>query len=188
MGAWGASDPSSILGSPTNMKRPTKKSIDFLRNFVFGVEDSLVSTVGLLSGVAIAGTPRRTIILSGVVLIFVEAFSMGAGSFLSDHSAEEYKKQHATSGSKVVKTSLVMFFSYFFTGFIPLAPYLFTTPSLALPISIGTSLLLLTALGVYSAKQFKGNILRKGVEMLLVGGFAIAIGVGVGSLLHNLKY
>jgi VIT1/CCC1 family predicted Fe2+/Mn2+ transporter len=48
----------------------------YLRNFIFGVEDSLVSTVGLLSGVAVAGVASRTILLTGVVLIFVEAFSM----------------------------------------------------------------------------------------------------------------
>ena len=52
----------------------------YFRNFIFGVEDSLVSTVGLLSGVAIAGVPSRTILLTGVVLILVEAFSMAAGA------------------------------------------------------------------------------------------------------------
>lgn len=170
-----------------NMTKPTQKSIDYLRNFIFGVEDSLVSTVGLLSGIAIAQTPRATIILSGIVLIFVEAFSMGVGSFLSDHSAEEYKKQKEVSGSGVVKSSLVMFFSYFFTGFIPLAPYLYLEPSLALPISITASLAALFALGIFSAKKFRGSIWRKGLEMLLVGGFAIAIGVIVGSITHNIK-
>ena len=54
----------------------------YYRNFVFGVEDSLVSTVGLLSGISIAGVTNKTIIMTGVILIFVEAVSMGAGSFL----------------------------------------------------------------------------------------------------------
>jgi len=62
----------------------------YLRNFVFGVEDSLVSTVGLLSGIAAAGVAQKDILVSGVVLIFVEAFSMAVGSFLSEEFAEEY--------------------------------------------------------------------------------------------------
>ena len=54
----------------------------YLRAFVFGVEDSLASTVGLLSGIAIAGAGRETILMTGIVLIFVEAFSMAIGDFL----------------------------------------------------------------------------------------------------------
>jgi hypothetical protein len=49
-----------------------KKRLDgmFLRNFIFGIEDSLVSTVGLLSGIAIEHIPQVTIVLTGVVLKF----------------------------------------------------------------------------------------------------------------------
>ena len=88
--------------------------VSYFRNFIFGVEDSLVSTVGLLSGVAIAGVAKETIFLTGIVLIFVEAFSMAAGSFLSESTAEEYE-----SGSNKVERSsfisgAVMFFSYYF--------------------------------------------------------------------------
>ena len=54
------------------------------------MEDSLVSTVGLLSGVAVANVPMTTILLTGLILIFVEAISMAAGSFLSEYSAEGY--------------------------------------------------------------------------------------------------
>lgn len=167
-------------------RRPSKKSINYFRNFIFGVEDSLVSTVGLLSGIAIAGTPRNTIILSGVVLIFVESFSMGVGSFLSEHTAEEFAKQRATSGKGSIKSSIVMFASYFLAGFIPLAPYLFISDARAITVSVISSLTTLFVLGIASAKFFHGKILRKGFEMLLIGGFAIAIGIIVGSITSNL--
>ena len=36
----------------------------YLRSFIFGFEDSLVSTVGLLSGIAFAGITAREIILT----------------------------------------------------------------------------------------------------------------------------
>src|SRR3989338_4103836 len=51
----------------------SQRTIVYIRNLIFGVEDSLVSTVDLLSGVAAAGVPRSVIFLTGVVLIFVEA-------------------------------------------------------------------------------------------------------------------
>ena len=155
------------------------------RNFIFGVEDSLVSTVGLLSGVAIAGTPRQTIILSGVVLIFVEAFSMGIGSFLSDHSAEELTQNKPTSGYSQIKSSLVMFFSYFAAGFVPISPYLLLESSSAFPVSVISSLIALFALGGLVARSYGGNIIRKGLEMLLLGGVAIALGVGVGFIISH---
>ena len=56
----------------------------YLRNFIFGVEDSLVSTVGLLAGVAAGGVSSAVILTTGLVLIEVEGFSMGLGSFLTE--------------------------------------------------------------------------------------------------------
>lgn len=60
-----------------------------MREIVFGLEDSLVSTLGVVTGIA-AGTGNTfVVILSGVVLIFVEGLSMAAGSYLSSKSARE---------------------------------------------------------------------------------------------------
>jgi len=127
-----------------------EKRIRFIRNFVFGVEDSLVSTVGLLSGIAIAGTETKTIILAGVVLIFVEAFSMGAGSLLSENSAAEVAVGEEVPLRHSYKASSIMFISYFVAGFIPLFPYLFLEVSTAFWVSILASLVALrhTALSV----------------------------------------
>lgn len=162
-----------------------KLDVNHFRNFIFGVEDSLVSTVGLLSGVAIADTPRQTIILSGIVLIFVEAFSMGVGSFLSDHSAEELSTKKESDGRSQIKTSITMFLSYFVAGFIPLSPYIFIEGSLAFEISIVASLVSLFILGFFVARTYRGNWLRKALEMLILGGIAIGLGVTVGYLTHT---
>jgi len=147
--------------------------VSYIRNFVFGVEDSLVSTVGFLSGVAIAELPRSEIFLAGTVLIFVEAISMAAGSFLSEDAAAGYLGKR--SGAKPITASLIMFGSYFVTGFIPLAPYVFAPTYLALPLSITLALLGLFLLGRVTK--------RGGVRMLAIGGLAITIGVLVGKFL-----
>lgn len=157
-------------------------SSSYLRNFIFGVEDSLVSTVGLVSGVAVAGVATKTIILTGIILIFVEAFSMAVGSILSDNSVREFKTNHEVSLGQSYPGGLVMFVSYFVTGFIPLAPYLFVEREHALWFSIGASLVALFALGAIAARLARISVVRNGLEMLLIGGLAIAIGVTVGSV------
>lgn len=154
----------------------------YIRNFVFGVEDSLVSTVGLLSGIAIAEVPRETIFLTGAVLIFVEAFSMAVGSFLSEHSAEDYLEQAETPHKSAVIAGGIMFISYFLSGFIPLFPYIVMPTEPALLVSVGLSLLALFLLGALGGKISRVNILRSALRMLLIGGIAIAVGVAVGKL------
>lgn len=154
----------------------------YVRNFIFGVEDSLVSTVGLLSGVAIAGVETKTIILAGIVLISVEAFSMGAGSLLSEHSAKQIVLQKEVPIYASYKSAFIMFLSYFFAGFIPLSPYLFLSASYAFQASIVASLAALSVLGFVSGKHARIPPLRPALQMFTIGGTAIALGTLVGFL------
>lgn len=156
------------------------KKAGYLRNFVFGVEDSLVSTVGLLSGVAATGSASRVIFTTGVILIFVEALSMAIGSFLSENSAEEFAKHREEPLSISLPDASIMFVSYFLSGFIPLFPYLFFPTSFALPLSIFSSLFALVILGVVSSKFSRTSLWKGALRMALLGGVAIAAGVAVG--------
>lgn len=158
----------------------------YIRNFIFGVEDSLVATSGLLSGVAIANTPRRTILLSGLVLIFVEAFSMAAGSFLAETSAEEYMTKREVTSRASWLGGVIMFFSYFISGFIPLFPYLVFAARSAFWISIASSLVILSILGLISARISETRLWKSAFRMLLVGGVAIGAGVAVGIFIPEL--
>lgn len=154
--------------------------ITYLRNFIFGVEDSLVSTVGLLSGIAIASVPRETIYLTGVVLIFVEAFSMSAGSFLSEYSAEEYEAHREIPTHRSFVGALIMFVSYFVSGFVALAPYFFFEVGTAFGISVLASLLALFLLGVIGGKVTRTSVLKNATRMVVIGGVAILVGIVVG--------
>src|SRR3989344_4537783 len=87
-------------------------SVSYFRNFIFGVEDSLVSTVGLLSGVAVANVSREHIILTGIILLLVEGLSMAVGSFLTEYSVEEYTHQTERPTKRNVISGVIMFFSY----------------------------------------------------------------------------
>lgn len=161
-----------------------KKDQLFLKNFLFGVEDSLVSTVGLLSGVASANVERTSIILTGLILIVVEGFSMGIGSFMTEETAEEMAGTTA-SDTSALKGGLTMFGSYLLSGLIPLAPYFFLSPTQAMPFSVLASLLGLFSLGLGTALYFRRPApLRRGLKMLLLGGMAVLVGVMIGKTLH----
>lgn len=170
-----------LLNFFVNRKREQEQKTLF-RNFIFGVEDSLVSTVGMLSGIAAADTPVDEIITAGIILIFVEAFSMGIGSFLSEDTSDMLSRKRSVSSLTIKKAAMIMFVSYFLAGLIPLSPYLLLPAHTAESISITLSLLSLFILGGFSATFFRGNILYKALEMFILGGLATLVGIGIGSL------
>ncbi len=165
--------------------RSRRVSASYFRNFVFGIEDGLVSTVGLLAGIAAAGVTRSYILITGIILILVEAFSMAVGSFLAESSAEEYEVGRPEA-RLAFWDGVIMFFSYLAAGFLPLAPYLIFSRGTAFWWSIIVSLTALFALGFIGAKisrvGWPGNSLR----MLVIGGIAILVGVLVGNFLNQL--
>lgn len=152
----------------------------YLRNIIFGISDSLVSTVGLLAGIDISGVPHSTVILTGIIYAFVEAFSMAVGSFLSEESAEEYAAQGEVKGNRALTGAVVMFIAFVLAAFIPIAPYLLTATDLAFWSSIVLSILALFVVGLVSAQFTKVRVWPQAFKTALLGGAAIVIGVVVG--------
>ena len=169
------------------MKSSRKIFTSRLRNFVFGVEDSLVSSVGLLSGIAVANISSRNIFLTGMVLIFVESFSMAIGAFLSESSADEYASGTETpyAYKQDIIDSVIMFLSYFVSGLIPLFPYVLLPVSSAFWVSIAFSLFALFLLGATVGKFAHSSLLRGGMRMFFIGGLAILVGSAIGGFLAN---
>jgi len=165
----------------------TARSSDSFRSFIFGVEDSLVSTVGLISGVAVAGTKTSFIILTGIVLIFVEAFSMAVGALLSDNSVKEFEQKEDVAIGSSVKTATVMFFSYLLSGFLVISPYYFLNHDLAFTVSIAISVICLFILGTISAHFSNTSYVKKGLTMAVIGGLAVGIGILISNLVSNLQ-
>lgn len=156
----------------------------YLRNFIFGVEDSLVSTVGLLAGVAAGGVSPRAILTTGLVLLVVEGFSMGVGSFLTEETTEEMAGDPVKS-TEAAKGALTMLISYCLAGLIPLAPYAFLVGQRAVSTSVILSLLGLLALGYGTSLYFvRPHPYRRALKMFLLGGSAVAVGMLVGKLFH----
>ena len=77
-----------------------------------------------------------------------------------------------------------MFVSYIVAGFWVLLPYFFTGGLWGMAFSIILSIIALFILGVVSAKLTKARVVKRVIRMILVGSFAIVIGVAVGILLR----
>ncbi len=157
-----------------------KNSSLYLRTVVFGINDSLVSTVGFLAGISVAGVPRATIILTGIVYAFVEAFSMAMGDFLSEESAEEYESGKDVNDRPSIIAAVMMFVSCVLASFIPIIPYFFFSDGTALTVSISASVLGLFIVGMASARFSRLPMLWRGARMALLGGGAIILGVAIG--------
>ncbi len=154
----------------------------YLRNFIFGAEDSLVSTVGLLSGVSFAGLGSREIILSGVILILVESISMGVGVYLSEDSANELPQPGENDNSVVDAT--IMLISYLLIGLIPLLPYVFSADTkVGFYWSVGFSLFALFCLGLFKGYIIGRHLLYSALKIFFAGTLVIAIAVAVGWLI-----
>lgn len=154
----------------------------YLRNIIFGIEDSLVSTVGLLSGIAASAATTHTILLTGVIYIIVEAFSMAIGSFLSEESAEEYESGVRASNKMPAIGAILMFISFVIAGFVPVAPYLFFAGPIALGVSVVLSIVLLFVLGFVSGSISHVPRGTRAFRMALLGGAAIILGIAVSAI------
>lgn len=94
----------------------------FVRNLVYGLEDSLISTTGVIVGITFAGLQTAQIITVGIVLIFVEACSMAFGAFLAEESFLKSSKS-AYQMLEVAFYALTMFVAYVFAGVLVILPY-----------------------------------------------------------------
>jgi VIT1/CCC1 family predicted Fe2+/Mn2+ transporter len=154
----------------------------YVRTIIFGAVDSLVSTVALLAGIEAGSVATHVIVLTGVVYVFVEGFSMAIGSFLSEDSAQEYAAKAAIPDAKTIRAGIVMFVSFIAVGFIPIVPYIFFPGHAGLVLSIVVSI---GTLGIFGYVQAKLSALPSSwrvIRMMLLGGFAIIIGIVVGKI------
>jgi VIT1/CCC1 family predicted Fe2+/Mn2+ transporter len=158
----------------------SKKEI-VVRSSFFGFEDGLVSTVGLLSGIAAAGVDNKAIITTGIVLVAVEALSMGVGGFLSEETVEE--GEHQRRAFKLsLDSGFALLFSYIVAGLIPLMPYFLGSSTVYVYISIISALISLFLLGFVGGKVMKTNPIKNALRVFALGGLTILVGIFIGNL------
>lgn len=154
---------------------------DYLRSIIFGFQDSLVSTTGVIAGVSAGANNKELVILAGVVTVTVESLSMGAGQYMSEKSVHQMDKSGKHTDNLFVGGGL-MALSYFLGGLVPLSPILLFKLPISATLSIIFALVGLFILGYLKAHVVKVNPFKSALEIFILGGAATLIGLIVGRI------
>ena len=160
--------------------------LDNLRQIIFGVEDGAIGTLGVVVGMAQAAAPNSYIVLAGIATMFAQMISMSAGTYLSVKSESEYlssrKKSRLPSHKHPINAAVIMGISVIIGAAIPLSAFLIWESKAGIIPAIFITLFGLFILGAYKGKSVKKDILSSGFEMLVIGGLAALVGLGIGNL------
>lgn len=147
---------------------------------MFGFNDALVSTTGVIVGISTGTGNKEVVILAGVVTILVEALSMGSGQYLSSKSAHQLDK--SDSFRVPVISGFIMFVAYFLAGLVPLLAIILSPLSYGRNVAIVAALACLLVLGYVKGKIVNVSPLRSAAEVFIIGGIATAIGIIAGRI------
>ena len=168
-----------------------------VREIIFGLEDGIVSTLGVLVGIATGTNNKSLVILSGLVVIFVESLSMAAGTYLSNksqqeiHLAEDKKFPlkslfHRHKPGLPVKESAFMGVTYILGGLVALTSFLILPVGIGVISAVLTSFVFLFTIGFVKGNLAQISSVKSGLEMVLVSASASFIGYIVGKLASTL--
>lgn len=73
------------------------------REFVFGLQDGVLSTVGLLSGVATATHSRLAVLITGVTAAITGGLSMATGSYLATRTEQDIFEKELVDQERLAK-------------------------------------------------------------------------------------
>ncbi len=167
---------------------------DYLRSALFGLQDGLVSTTGVVVGISTGIENKAIIILAAFVAVTVEATSMAAGQYSSEkavHQMDEsarassdsrYRSNHKTGKhtDSLLFGALIMFICYFLGGLVSIIPIVLFNQPEARVIAITAAFIGLFVLGFIKGKIVKHHPLRSALELFIIGAVATAIGLTVG--------
>lgn len=74
---------------PDTQQRRTLEKQRSVREIVFGVQDGILTTLGIITGVGVAEGDRSAVFISGFLALLAGALSMGVGEFLGRKSERE---------------------------------------------------------------------------------------------------
>ena len=152
---------------------------DYLRSGLFGIQDGLVSTTGVVVGISAGIEDKAIIILASLVAVTVEATSRAAGQYSSEKAVHQMDKTGKHTDSLIVGAA-VMFFGYLLGGIVPIIPTVIFDQPQARTVAILAAFLGLFILGYSKGHFVKVKPLRSAIELFVIGAIATALGLIVG--------
>lgn len=160
----------------------TKIHEDYLRSLMFGLQDGLVSTTGVVVGISTGIENKAIIVLAALVAVTVEATSMAAGQYSSEKAVHQMDKTGKHTDSLLIGAT-IMFVSYYIGGMFSVLPTIIFPQPEARYIAIISAFAGLIIVGYIKGQIVEHRPLRSAAELLIIGGLATIIGVVVGYLL-----
>ncbi|MDP4038436.1 MAG: VIT1/CCC1 transporter family protein [bacterium] len=159
-----------------------KKPIgDYVHSAFFGIEESLISNTGIIAGAALGSRDKKIVLLTALVVIAVSAVSMAVSEFISEETVEEEDNKIGKKYAANPKISaLIISATYTLAGLMLVFPFLILEIPINLYLSVSIAVIVLVILGTVKARLSKKSLLRNILEVLIVSGLALGIGVIVG--------
>ncbi len=155
---------------------------DYLRSLMFGLQDGIVSTTGVVVGISAGIDNKAIIVLAALVAVTVEASSMAAGQYSSEKAVHQMDKSSKHTDSLLIG-AVIMFFSYLIGGSFSIIPTLIFNQPLARYIAIASAFIGLIVIGYAKGKVVDHKPIRSAIELFIIGGIATVIGLIVGLVL-----
>jgi VIT1/CCC1 family predicted Fe2+/Mn2+ transporter len=145
----------------------------------FGATSGVITTIGLIAGLN-AGTQSLVAVLGGILVVAVaDAMSDALGIHLAQEADPESTKEH------IWAATLWTFFTKLIVALSFALPLLFLPLQLAVAVSIGWGLLVITVLSAYLARMQKVAALPIISEHVVIAIVVVAISHFIGVWVQN---
>ena len=159
--------------------------LNWLRAGVLGANDGIVSTAGLVFGVAGATSDSVALLIAGVAGMVAGALSMAGGEYVSvstQRDAENSVGMRADEQTNPWQAALASLVSFIVGALVPLLAIVLTPMPARLPVAVAAVLVALLLTGYTSARLGGSPVTRPILRNLIVGTLAMGLTYAAGSL------
>ncbi len=159
--------------------------LNWLRAGVLGANDGIVSTAGLVFGVAGATNDSVALFIAGVAGMVAGALSMAGGEYVSVSTQRDAENSIGVSADEQTNpwhAALASLVSFTVGALVPLLAMVLTPVGTRLPVALAAVLLALLVTGYTSARLGSSPVVRPILRNLIVGTLAMGLTYAAGSL------
>lgn len=155
---------------------------DYFRSLMFGLQDGIVSTTGVVVGISTGVSDRQIIVLAAFVAVTVEASSMAAGQYSSEKAVHQMDKSGRHTDN-LYMGAFIMFLAYLIGGSFSIVPILAFDQPIARVFAIVSAFVGLFLVGLLKGYLVEHRPLRSAIELFIIGSITTTVGIIVGYLL-----
>ena len=156
-----------------------------MRAAVLGANDGVVSTAGMVMGVAGATTDSFAILIAGIAGLTAGALSMATGEYVSvsaQRDAEQVMGMHHKLQVNPMAAAIASMLSFILGALVPLLAMVLTPPTVRITATVSAVLVTLVLTGWLSARAGSASVPRAILRNIAGGVIAMGVTYGIGTL------